>query len=72
MAAVNDGLINFKGVVLFTSHDYQFVDTIANRIIEIAPGGVIDRAMRLEQYIEDPAVQQLRDQYYRGHQNMRI
>ncbi|MBE2219917.1 MAG: ATP-binding cassette domain-containing protein [Anaerolineae bacterium] len=72
ITAVNDGLINFTGVILFTSHDYQFVDTIANRIVEIAPGGVIDRAMSLEQYIEDPTVQELRDQYYRGHQNMRI
>jgi ATPase subunit of ABC transporter with duplicated ATPase domains len=72
ITAVNDGLINFTGVVLFTSHDYQFVDTIANRIVEIAPGGVIDRMMRLEEYIEDPTVQELRDQYYRGHQNMRI
>jgi ATPase subunit of ABC transporter with duplicated ATPase domains len=72
ITAVNDGLINYSGVVLFTSHDYQFVDTIANRIVEIAPGGVIDRVMRLEEYIEDPTVQQLRDQYYRGRQHLRI
>ncbi|MCA9929026.1 MAG: ATP-binding cassette domain-containing protein [Anaerolineales bacterium] len=72
ITAVNDGLINYSGIVLFTSHDYQFVDTIANRIVEIAPGGVIDRVTTLQQYIEDPAIQQLRDQYYRGHQNLRI
>ena len=72
ITAVNDGLINFSGVLLFTSHDYQFVETIANRIVEIAPRGVIDRAMSLEQYIADPTVQQLRDQYYHGHLNMRI
>ncbi|MFO7683783.1 MAG: ATP-binding cassette domain-containing protein [Chloroflexota bacterium] len=72
ITAVNDGLINFEGVLLFTSHDYQFVDTIANRIVEIAPGGVIDRMMPLETYVQDPTVQQLRDQYYKGHQNLRI
>lgn len=72
ITAVNDGLINFTGVVLFTSHDYQFVDTIANRIVEIAPGGVIDRRMRLEEYVADAGVQALRDDYYRGRENMRI
>ncbi len=72
ITAVNDGLINYTGVILFTSHDYEFVNTIANRIVEIAPRGVIDRAMNLEEYIKDPSVQELRDQYYQGHQNMRI
>ena len=41
--ALNDGLVDFTGVMLFTSHDHQFVTSIANRIIEICPGGVIDR-----------------------------
>ena len=72
ITAVNDGLINFTGGLLFTSHDYQFVDTIANRIVEIAPGGVIDRSMGLQEYVADSAVQKLRDEFYRGHQNMRI
>ena len=72
ITAVNDGLINFKGGLLFTSHDYQFVDTIANRIVEIAPGGVIDRSMSLQEYVADSAVQELRDEFYQGHQNMRI
>ena len=72
ITAVNDGLINFPGVLLFTSHDYQFVNTIANRIIEIAPHGVIDRAMRLEEYVADPAVQELRVRYYQGRSHMRI
>ncbi len=72
ITAVNDGLINFPGVILFTSHDYQFVDTIANRIVEITPGGVIDRRMRLEEYVADPGVLALRDEYYRGRENMRI
>jgi len=72
ITAVNDGLINFTGAMLFTSHDYQFVDTIANRIVEIAPNGIIDRSMSLEEYVADPTVQKLRDQFYEGHQNMRI
>lgn len=72
ITAVNDGLINFPGVVLFTSHDYQFVDTIANRIVEITPGGVIDRQMTLEQYLEDTAVAQLREQYYAAHVQLEI
>jgi ATPase subunit of ABC transporter with duplicated ATPase domains len=72
ITALNDGLIAYPEVILFASHDYQFVETIANRIVEIAPGGVIDRSMTLEEYVTDTAVQALRDQYYRGHQTMRI
>jgi ATPase subunit of ABC transporter with duplicated ATPase domains len=72
ITALNDGLIAFPGVILFASHDYQFVQTIANRIVEIAPGGVIDRAMTLDEYVADTAVQQLRDTYYQGHQTVRI
>lgn len=72
ITALNDGLINFSEGILFASHDYQFVDTIANRIVEIAPGGVIDRMMKLEEYVQDPTVQELRDRYYQGHQHLRI
>ena len=72
ITALNDGLIAFPGVILFASHDYQFVETIANRIVEITPNGVIDRAMTLEEYVENTAVQELRDEYYQGHQTMRI
>lgn len=72
ITALNDGLISFPEVVLFASHDYQFVETIANRIVEIAPGGVIDRAMNLEAYVQDPTVQELRDRYYQGHHHLRI
>ncbi len=72
ITALNDGLIAYPEVILFASHDYQFVATIANRIVEIAPGGVIDRALTLEEYVGDTAVQELRDQYYQGHQTMRI
>ncbi len=72
ITALNDGLINFPGVVLFASHDYQFVNTVANRIIEIAPGGVIDRAMPLEEYVKDSAVAELRQAYYQEPEMMRI
>ncbi|MCA9978078.1 MAG: ATP-binding cassette domain-containing protein, partial [Anaerolineales bacterium] len=72
ITALNDGLINFPEVVLFASHDYQFVETIANRIVEIAPGGVIDRAMKLEEYVQDATVQELRERYYQGRHHIRI
>ena len=64
ITALNDGLIKFEGVVLFTSHDFQFIDTIANRIVEIAPGGVIDRHLPLNEYLTDDRVLQLRQEYY--------
>ena len=73
ISALNDGLINFNGVLLFNSHDHQFVDTIANRIIEFAPRGqVIDRMMRLEEYLENKDVRELRDSYYEGHSGVTI
>lgn len=52
ITAVNDGLIDFKGVVLFASHDRQFVQTVANRIIEITQGGLIDKITTYDDYIE--------------------
>ena len=55
ITALNNGLINYKGVILFTSHDHQFVQTIANRIIEITPNGLIDRRMTYDEYLETDA-----------------
>ncbi len=52
ITAVNDGLIDFKGIVLFTSHDHQFVQTIANRIIEITETGIIDRLGTYDEFLE--------------------
>lgn len=72
ITALNDGLINFEGVILFSSHDYQFINTIANRIVEITPNGIIDRFTTLEAYIADPAVQELREAYYQGSKLVRI
>ncbi|WP_346900075.1 ABC-F family ATP-binding cassette domain-containing protein [Clostridium sp. UBA7503] len=52
ITAVNNGLINFAGTILFTSHDHQFINTVANRIIEIIHGGVIDKNMTYDEYLE--------------------
>jgi ATPase subunit of ABC transporter with duplicated ATPase domains len=61
ITAVNEGLMNFKGTLLFDSHDHQFVQTIADRIIEILPGGIIDRQMTYDEYIEDESIDALRE-----------
>ncbi len=63
ITALNDGLVNFPEVILFSSHDYQFVETVANRIVEILPGGIIDRSLSLEAYLLDEGVQSLRAQF---------
>ncbi len=62
--SLNNGLIDFKGVVLFNSHDHQFVDSIANRIIEFTPSGIIDRYMKFDDYVADPAIKALRMEKY--------
>ena len=63
ITALNNGLIAFPEVLLFSSHDHQFVDTIASRIIELLPGGVIDKMMPFQDYLEDEGVASLRDAY---------
>lgn len=62
--ALNDGLLAFKGMLMFNSHDHQFVDSLANRIIEFTPNGVIDKMMGFEDYLKDPNVKALRDKAY--------
>ena len=52
ITSLNNGLIEFKGVVMFVSHDHQFLQTIANRVIEITPNGVIDKKMSFDEYLE--------------------
>nr|MCR5400538.1 ATP-binding cassette domain-containing protein [Treponema sp.] len=64
--ALNEGLINFPGVVLFTSHDHEFIQSIANRIIEITPNGIIDRMTSFDDYISDPQITELRKKMYEG------
>ncbi len=70
--ALNNALIDFDGVILFTSHDHEFVHSIANRIIEITPGGVIDRMMPFDDYLKDSEVSRLRDQLYHSHERLTI
>ncbi|MDD2459008.1 MAG: ATP-binding cassette domain-containing protein [Eubacteriales bacterium] len=57
ITAVNNGLVAFKGSLLFASHDYTFIETIANRIIELTPGGVVDSHLPIDEYLEDETVQ---------------
>ena len=64
--SLNQGLVRFNGVVLFSSHDHEFISTIANRIIEITPKGIIDRMMNFDDYLKDEHVKSLRKEYYAG------
>lgn len=64
ITALNNGMINYKGTLLFISHDHQFVQTIANRIIEITPGGIIDKQITYDEYLESEEIQALRKQLY--------
>ncbi|OWR26489.1 ABC transporter ATP-binding protein [Saccharibacillus sp. O23] len=64
ITALNNGLIDFDGTLLFVSHDHQFIQTIANRIIEITPNGVIDRVMTYDEYLESDEVKALRERMY--------
>lgn len=64
ITALNNGLTDFDGTILFVSHDHQFIQTIANRIIEITPNGIIDRSMNYDEYLENEEVQNLRKQMY--------
>ncbi len=57
ITALNNGLIDFKGIILFSSHDHQFVQTIANRILEITPDGYVDRQMTYDEYLEFKGMQ---------------
>ncbi len=60
----NEGCQNYPGVVLMTSHDHTFMQTVANRVIELTPKGIIDRMMTFDEYMEDKRVQELRAEYY--------
>ncbi|MEJ8306045.1 ABC-F family ATP-binding cassette domain-containing protein [Saccharibacillus sacchari] len=64
ITALNNGLIDFDGTLLFVSHDHQFIQTIANRIVEITPNGVIDRVMTYDEYLESEEVKELRNRMY--------
>ena len=62
--AFNEGCQNFPGIVLMTSHDHTFMQTVANRVIELTPKGIIDRLMTFDEYMEDARVKELRAEYY--------
>ena len=66
ITAFNNSLKNFKGNILFTTHDHQFAQTVANRIIEITPNGVIDKMMTFDNYMSDAGIKELRDKMYEG------
>ncbi|MBD3863720.1 ABC-F family ATP-binding cassette domain-containing protein [Olleya marilimosa] len=64
ITAFNNSLKNFKGTVLFTTHDHEFAQTVANRVVELTPNGVIDRYSTFDDYMQDKKIKELRDQMY--------
>ena len=64
--SLNEGLISFGGVLLFSSHDHEFIQSIANRIVEITPNGIIDRMMSFDDYIADKQVSEIRAEMYKN------
>ena len=66
ISALNNSLINYPGTILFSSHDHQFIHTIANRIIEIIPTGIIDKRMTFDEYIKDEAIRKIHMDVYQA------
>ena len=64
ITAFNNSLSKFKGTVLFTTHDHQFAQSIANRVVELTPNGVIDRFMKFDEYMQDDKIKELRNKMY--------
>ncbi|MFN8273974.1 MAG: ATP-binding cassette domain-containing protein [Flavobacteriaceae bacterium] len=64
ITAFNNSLKNFKGSVIFTTHDHEFAQTVGNRVVELTPTGVIDRYMTFDDYLEDDKIQELRKKMY--------
>jgi len=60
----NNSLKKYKGTILLTTHDHQFAQTLANRIVELTPMGVIDRHMSFDEYMQDEKIKNLRDKMY--------
>lgn len=61
ITAFNNALTNYKGNVIFTTHDHQFAQTVANRVIELTPNGAIDKYATFEEYMGDPTVKAQRE-----------
>ncbi|WP_194766430.1 ABC-F family ATP-binding cassette domain-containing protein [Tamlana sp. I1] len=64
ITAFNNSLKNFKGSILFTTHDHEFAQTVANRVVELTPNGVIDRYTTFDDYMQDPKIKELRNKMY--------
>jgi ATPase subunit of ABC transporter with duplicated ATPase domains len=64
ITAFNNSLKNFKGTVLFTTHDHEFAQTVATRVIELTPNGIIDRYLTFDEYMENEKVKELREKMY--------
>lgn len=64
ITAFNNSLKNFKGSVIFTTHDHEFAQTVGNRVVELTPNGVIDRYMTFDEYLDDEKIQELRVKMY--------
>lgn len=65
ITALNNGMSDFQGTLLFTSHDHELVATVANRIIEIGPNGFIDKMMPYDNYLSDDKIAQLQEELYK-------
>jgi len=66
ITSINNSLKDWKHLALFTSHDHEFVQTVANRILEITPAGVIDKRMTYDEYISDENIKAMREALYQG------
>lgn len=64
ITALNNGMTEFPGTILFTSHDHELVNTVATRIIEITPNGIIDKMMPYDEYLEDQKIMELQEGLY--------
>jgi ATPase subunit of ABC transporter with duplicated ATPase domains len=64
ITAINNSLKNFKGTVLFTTHDHAFAQTVGNRILELTPRGIIDRYSTFDEYMSDSKIKELRSEMY--------
>jgi ATPase subunit of ABC transporter with duplicated ATPase domains len=64
ITAFNNSLKNYKGSVIFTTHDHEFAQTVGNRVVELTPNGVIDRYMTFDEYLDDEKIQEQRAKMY--------
>lgn len=68
ITALNDGMKKYSEVILFGSHDHELISSVANRVIEFTPKGIIDRKMTFDEYLTDPVIKEKRDKMYGMHQ----